>query len=982
MFQRKRVNLAVLMAVGALAPGLALAQAAAPAPASETLQRVEVTGSRIKTLDVEGQSPIVVLGAEAIKADGIRTAEGLLNALPQVMADYGGSVSNGATGTATVNLRNMGSNRTLVLVNGRRMPSGSPRSAAADLNQIPVSMISRVEILTGGASAVYGADAVAGVVNFILKDNFQGVEVDATYQFNNHQQHNSVADVVTARGYPVPGNKGADGKVREFSITLGGNFADNKGNATINFTAHKEDALLQSERDFSACSLGYANAGKAFSCGGSGTSFPGRFLLADGSSSTVADAAGGVRAYSGTKDAYNFGPLNYFQRPADRYNISAIAHYDVNDMARVYMQLGFHDDYTVAQIAPSGLFGFDASGANAIKYDNPLLSDAWKAKLHAVNQSLDTPTTFNKSGDTAEMLIFRRNVEGGGRQDQLRHTSYRAVVGVKGDVGAWTYDAFGQIARVVYSEVYANDFSNARIAKALDVVKDASGKIVCRDASDGCVPYDIWSLGKIDPASLAYLQTPGFQKGFTNQGVFGASISGDLTQYGLKLPTAQTGLGVAFGVEHRTEQMELSVDSAFETGDLAGQGGPTHGVGGRYSVDDIFGELRLPLLERMPLAYSMNLNTTYRHSKYSTGNSTNTYGIGLDWSPVKEVKVRGSFQQAARSPNVTELFTPSGQGLYNMDRDPCSGDPNDPDPLKRPSATLAQCKNTGVTDALWGKIQDSPAGQYNGLFGGNSALKPETSKSITLGVVAAPMKDLTLSVDYYSIELKDAISSLPTQTTLTQCLQTGNPTFCSLITRDRLGSLWANSAAQIVSTNINVAKGKTVGVDFGVDYGIRLGEKGKLDLSFLGTYVKESSSEPVPGLGSYDCAGYFGNTCGNPMPNWRHKLRGTWTTPWGVNASLTWRYFGGVKVDTSSSNDQLAGTVNEIGAKIPSVSYLDLSGSYKLTKMITLYAGINNLLDKDPPVLVTGAPFGNGNTYPVLYDALGRRVTLNANFKF
>ncbi len=975
MFQRKRVNIAVLIALGAVMPGVVSAQ--------ETLQRVEVTGSRIKTIDTEGQSPIIVLGAEAIKADGIRTAEGLLNNLPQVMADYGGSVSNGATGTATVNLRNLGSNRTLVLVNGRRMPAGSPRNPAADLNQIPVSMISRVEILTGGASAVYGADAVAGVVNFILKDNFQGIELDATHQFYNHQQHNSVSSVVSGRGFPVPGDKSADGKMNEFSLTMGGNFADNKGNAVINFTAHKEDPLLQSERDFSGCSLGVTADGKGFSCGGSGTSYPGRFLLNNGSA-TVADANGGVRPYVAATDAYNFGPLNYFQRPTDRYSMTAIAHYDINDMARVYTQLGFHDDYTVAQIAPSGLFGFDASGTNSIKYDNPLLSDAWKARLAASNATLKdangnpAPTSFNKSGDTADMLIFRRNVEGGGRQDQLRHTSYRAVVGVKGDVGAWSYDAFGQVGRVVYQEVYKNDFSNSRIARSLDVVKNAAGTPVCRSALDGtdpnCVPYNVWSLGAINPAALNYLQTPGFQKGFTNQGVFGASISGDLTEYGIKLPTARSGVGVAFGVEHRTDQMELSTDSAFETGDLAGQGGPTKGVAGQYNVDDIYGEIRVPLMERLPFAYSMNLNTSYRHSKYSTGNSTNTYGTGLDWSPIREVKFRGSYQQAARSPNVTELFSPQSQGLYNNDSDPCAG--------AAPTASLAECQRTGVTAAQYGNIQDSPAGQYNGLFGGNPILKPETSKSVTLGVVATPLKDLSVSLDYYSIKVADAIGSLPPQTTLTQCLKTGDSKFCGLITRDRLGTLWATTAAQIVSTNINVASFKTQGVDLGVDYGMRLAELGRVDMSFLGTYVKESSSESAPGLGSYDCAGLYGSTCGNPMPTWRHKLRGTWATPWGVTASLTWRHFSGVKVDTSSSNAQLTGTVNEITSKIPSMDYLDLSGSYKLNKTVTLFAGINNLLDKDPPVLVTGAPFGNGNTYPVLYDALGRRVTLNVNVKF
>ncbi|MCV2357834.1 TonB-dependent receptor [Paucibacter sp. TC2R-5] len=981
MFQRKRINIAALLALGSVLAGTAMAQ--------ETLQRVEVTGSRIKTIDTEGQSPIVVMTAESIKADGIRTAEGLLNNLPQVFADFGGAVSNGATGTATVNLRNLGSSRTLVLINGRRMPAGSPRNVAADLNQIPVSMIQRVEVLTGGASAVYGADAVAGVVNFILKENFQGVEFDGSYQFFNHQQGNAVGDVVTARGFPVPGNKSADGKVKEFSVTVGGNFADNKGNAVLNFTAHREDALLQSERDFSSCSLGIASGGKAFNCGGSSTNATGRFLLNQGSF-TVADANGGVRGYKAATDAFNFGPINYFQRPSDRYSVTASAHYDINDMARVYTQLGFHDDHTVAQIAPSGIFFGNSPN---IHYENPLLSDAWKATLAASNALIEdadgkpAPLSFNKPGDIANIAALgRRNVEGGGRQDDIRHTSYRSIIGVKGDIGAWSYDVFGQIGRVVYQETYLNDFSNARISRALDVVSDASGKPVCRTKLDGtdpnCVPYNIWKLGGVTPEALKYISTPGFQKGFTNQGVFGGSVAGDLTEYGLKLPTANSGVGVAFGVEHRYDQLELSVDNAFSTGDLAGQGGPTKSVAGRYSVDDIYGEVRVPLVDRKPLIYALNLSTSYRHSKYSTGNNTNTYGTGLDWSPIKEVKFRGSYQQAVRSPNVVELFTPGAIGLFNADTDPCSGEVDPKTGTVASGMTAAQCARTGVTANQYGKILDSSAGQFNGFFSGNEKLKPETSRSLTFGLVATPIKDLNVSLDYFNIEVKDAIGSVPATTSLNQCLETGDPYFCNKIHRDKLGSIWISQSGYIDSMNENLAKFKTKGLDVGLDYALRMGELGRLDASLLGTYLQEFSNQTAPGLGSYDCAGLYGSTCGTPAPKWRHKLRGTWATPWNVNATLTWRHFGSVDVDTTSSNSQLSGTVNEITKTFGAQNYLDLAMSYKLTKVITLAASINNLLDKDPPVGVTGAPFGNGNTYPVVYDAMGRRITLGLNAKF
>ena len=929
--------------------------------------KIEIVGSRIRSFITESQSPIVVLTAESIKSEGIRSVEGLLNNLPQVFADYGGSVSNGATGTATVNLRNLGSSRTLVLVDGKRLPAGSPRNVSADLNQIPVSMISRVEILTGGASAVYGADAVAGVVNIVLKKNFSGVEFEVNNSFNQHSQHNDLASIVGKRGFALPGDVSADGAIRDFSMTIGGGIADGKGNATINFSRKTEDALLQSQRDFSSCAVGIASGGKAFNCGGSSTSFPGRFIT-DSGNLTVADANGKTRPWVAATDQYNFGPLNYFQRPSSRNSVTAIAHYDINDKARVYTQLAFHDDSTVAQIAPSGLFGFDASGVNSIKFENPLLSADWKSKLGLL-----------KAGDTAEALIFRRNIEGGGRQDDIRHTSYRAVVGAKGDIGAWSYDASLQQGKVVFQETYKNDFSIERSARSLDVVTDpATGKAVCKSFLNGtdpnCVPYNIWALGKIDKAALAYLQTPGFQKGGTTQSVATASVSGDLGQYGYKLPLAKNGVGVAFGIERRTEGLQLDTDTAFTTGDLAGQGGPTIGVGGKYSVNDVFGELRIPLAEKQPNIYSANLNASYRRSVYSSGATTNTWGTGIDWAPVRDFKVRGSLQQAARSPNVVELFSAQAVGLYNNDLDPCAGD--------KPTASLISCARTGVTAAQYGKIPDSPAGQYNGLFGGNPDLKPEISNSITMGFIANPLKDLTVSVDYFQIQIDDAIGSVPATTTLNQCLASGDAKYCNLITRDRLGSLWALPTAQIVGTNLNIASYKTKGLDIGAEYIFRLNEKGKVNVSFMGTILNELTAESAPGLGSYDCAGYYGSTCGIPVPKWRHKLKGVWATPWGIVAGASWRYFGSVDIDTSSSNPQLAGTVNDVNKKFAAMNYIDLSMSYPINKNLTFAASINNLFDKDPPLSNTGAPFGNGNTYPVVYDALGRKINLNLTAKF
>lgn len=972
MFQHKKISLAVWQA---LTLGVAAAVSASAVGQVVTIEKTEITGTRIPPPNLEGASPVTVIGADDIKIDGVRSVENLLNNLPQVFADQGGNISNGATGTATVNLRNLGATRTLVLVDGRRLPGGSPRagtqSVAPDLNQIPAPLIKRVDILTGGGGAVYGSDAVGGVVNFIMNKNFSGVQLEVNQSAFNHEQHNSsgVADLVTGRAatnasqFKVPSNKDADGRIYDANILMGANFANDKGNATLYFGYKKEDALLESERDFSSCALAASAAG--FSCGGSSTSYPGRFITAGGTgpSRTVANAAGNTRAFSASLDQYNFAPSNYYQRPSETYSFNASAHYDISALAQVYGTFGFHDNHTVAQIAPSGLFGVIA----AVNFDNPLLSADWKRDFGLV-----------KAGDSSSVAILRRNVEGGGRQDDIRHTSFRTILGVKGDFGnVWNYDAFLQTSKVVYNEIYKNEFSISRGGKALDVVMGPNGTPVCRSALDGtdpgCVPYNLWSLGKITPEALAYIQTPGLQNGSTQQTIQGISVSGDLGGYGLKLPSAKNGIAVSVGIERRVEKLELNTDTAFSTGDLAGQGGPTIGTAGQYTVNEVFGEIRAPLIEGRQLAHLLSVNGSVRRSDYSIGQKTDSFGSGLEWAPVQAIRARASVQRAVRAPNVHELFDQQGIGLYDNDADPCAG--------ATPTATLAQCARTGVTAAQYGHIVDSPAGQYNQLQGGNPQLKPETSDSFTVGLVIEPMKNMSLTLDYFDIKVKDQISTLPSTIVLQQCIDTG--ALCNLITRDQAGTLWLLPTARIVATQLNIAQQSTSGLDIGFSYTHKLTGYGSVAVNFLGTYLRKFETDPGTGSGSYDCTGLYGPTCGTPLPQWRHKLRGTWSTPWNLDVSLTWRHMDAVDASGTSSNPNLAGTVQPVNRTLAAREYFDLAGSWAVTKQLTLRGGVNNLTDKDPPVSsIVGAGYGNGNTFPQVYDALGRRMFVNATYKF
>jgi outer membrane receptor protein involved in Fe transport len=973
---RKKLSLAVAQAVSA---GVIVGLAAPAAQAQERIEKLTVTGSRLPVSpNLESTSPINIITSTDIKFEHPVSTENLINNMPQVVANQGNMLANGATGTAAIDLRGLGAARTLVLINGRRLPAGSPTFFPTDINEIPLPLVQRVDIYTGGASAVYGSDAVSGVVNFIMNDRFQGVQFDIGHSFYNHQQGNGLASVIAARAatnpsqFNVPGDVDSDGEVENYSVTMGSDFANGKGNATVFLGYQRSHPVLQRDRDYSACSTGQgATQTSGLVCAGSSTSFPGRFFdLNTGNSFTIADTAGNVRPFSAALDQFNFAPFNFFQRPDERYLADFFAHYDIVPWARAYTEFEFMDDRTLAQIAPSGLFF--GSIESLLNFNNPLLSPGFKAAFGI------TPTT------PGDIFIGRRDVEGGGRIDDRRHTSYRGVVGIKGDVPfapGWDYDVWYQQGKVVYQETYFNDFSKIRLARALDVVTDpATGQPACASFVSGldpaCVPYDIFRLGGVTPAAVNYLAVPGLQKGFTEQSVVGATVSGDLGQYGARLPWAKDGIGVAFGLERRVEKLELVPDLEFTSFDLAGQGGPTLPVNGRYTVKEAYAEVKVPIIQDRPWVQLLSVNGSYRYSDYSTNKTTDTYGIGAEWAPVKEVRFRGSYQQAVRAANIIELFLPQGFNLFNMASDPCGG--------PTPTATLAQCLATGLTAAQYGSVLlTNPAGQYNYLQGGNPNLDPEKAKTYTLGVVVQPFRNLSASLDYWRIKVDNAISLLPPTQTILNCITSG--VSCELIHRDpATGGLYVGNGF-VTATNINIAKLKTSGIDLTANYIQPLGAWGSLGVNFIGTYVKEFRKEPIPGLGDYDCAGFYGVTCLTPAPKWRHKLRGSWSTPWNVDVALTWRHLDSVDVDYSSSNPLLAGPFTDAVKTLSDRDYIDLAASWAVTKNVTIYAGVNNLFDKDPPITdssIAGPAAGSGNTYPQVYDALGRRIFISVTAKF
>ncbi|MET0274154.1 MAG: TonB-dependent receptor plug domain-containing protein, partial [Phenylobacterium sp.] len=535
-------------ALAALAATPALAQAADEGEVAE----VVVTGTRIPSPNLTSVSPVTSIGSAEIKAQGITRIEDMINSLPQAFAAQGSSVSNGSNGIATVNLRSLGAARTVVLIDGRRLQAGNPTSAAntpvaADLNFIPASLVERVDILTGGASAVYGADAVAGVVNFVMLKNFEGVRLDAQYSIYQHENDNTeLQNIILAKrataglpeNYTVPKKNVRDGEASEVTLAMGVNAPDGQGNITAYATYRHVEPVFQANRDYSACTF---NSGAVFACGGSGTAYPARV---GGFVVDVTNPAGNTfRPFVNTRDVYNFGPVNYYQRPDDRYGLGAFAHYEITPWAEAYADVMFMEDSSTYQIAPGGIFvnsGPGAGGAYRINCDNPLMSAQQAGLLCGANAGTST---------IVEVPVARRNTEGGGRQGKFTHTEYRYVVGLRGELAEdWRYDAFLQYGSTSLTQVQTGYFVTPRINNALLATRNAQGQIVCQSVVDGtdpaCVPYNIFQIGGVTPEALNYLQAPAFSSGNITERIVNANVVGLLPE-AIKSPLANDRVGVS-----------------------------------------------------------------------------------------------------------------------------------------------------------------------------------------------------------------------------------------------------------------------------------------------------------------------------------------------------------------------------------------------------------------------------------------------------
>jgi outer membrane receptor protein involved in Fe transport len=1000
--------------IGSAAQAADTATDTADTTAAPVMEEVVVTGSRIPVpANITATSPIQVTTAVEIEQQGLTDTTDIINRLPQSMISPGSDLGNNSAplnapgGIATADLRGLGPQRTLVLIDGRRLGPGDPNTAnpnvASDLDQIPSALIERIDVVTGGASATYGSDAIAGVINFVMKKNFEGVEVDGEYGFYQHDNHETWAqDQETATDFtPVPKGSLTDGDHRDISVIMGTNIAGGDGNITGYFTYHEQDPVAGRSRDFAndefvnsadfggaptgLTGIGSSNSNK-FTIGGSPYSVVGTSFLPYPQAGSVPPAQFNASAYE------------YLQRQDERYNAGLFAHLDVNDYFKPYMEFGYMNDITNVTIAPSALFGSGnpVTGDNQylVNCSNPLLSPQEQGLLCTPAQiAADTAAPGSTSAD---INIARRNVEGGGRNSYFEHNNFRVVGGTTGDLGdAWKYDAYGSFAYTTFfnnNENYLN-YSSANLA--LQATTGPTGAPVCVSGGS-CVPYNLFTQGGVTAAQLAYLYTPGTAYGQNWEEIEHVDFTGDLGKYGITSPLAHDGIAVNIGAEHRFEALSFAPDGAELSGDLAGFSGAAVAIDKGYEVKEGILEVRIPVIQDKAWAHDLSLDGGYRASDYSTAGHTDTYKFEVQFAPTQDFRLRYSFDKAVRAPNLIELFNPQSYGQESfVPVDQCAPTVGAGGVItKAATQSAGNCAHTGLSAAQYGNgdvlgavytgtVPQCISNQCGQVLGGNPDLAPESAETYSLGLTFTPsfLPNFMGSIDYYHIAVTNEVTSAPGAFVYQQCLATGAAQDCSQIVRNHVtGALTGATVAgggYILQTDINGGAALVSGIDIQSNYRLPFNRWGTLTANFSGSWIQHEETTPFTGLHTYDCAGLYGAICGGPAPTWRHNLRITWDTPFDrLSLSAYWRFIGEVGLDQNNSDPSLHfqsfGVYDAIDAHLPRMSYLDLSAIWPVTSKFELRMGINNVFDKDPPIVSEDVNDGTiPSSFPT-YDYLGR----------
>jgi|TARA_B110000908_G_scaffold55069_1_gene67071 outer membrane cobalamin receptor len=936
MFNKERYLLAFMLSFSFLATMNVEAQ-----EEDADVEEVVTTGSRIKSNDFELNSPVASLGADQINVTNTINIESLLNQLPQIVPGSDRSSNNPGSGTATVNLRGLGSTRTLVLLNGKRMVPSS-QGGTIDLNNIPTSLVKRVDVLTGGASAVYGADAVAGVVNFILKDDFEGMELNVGYEMTTEYQ---------------------DAEIFQADVTMGANTADGKGNVVFNVSHTDRASLYQGDRSYTTFSNFDDGEGNIYNGGSSGGPNTNIFAGAVGADSTLGcsssgatfNADGSIRCFDNSEgdnnDYFNYAPFNYLQLPQTRNQMTAMGHYEISDTMRVYANANFTSSNVPQELAPTPIF---QSGTTFTIDSNPFLPTGTQAILsEAFGDGVDTDA--DGIDDTGTAYVRRRMVEVGSRIADSNYQTHQFTLGVDGTLAnGMSYDAFYSDGWMSGSETQYGNVNRDRFKQALQVT-DAN---TCTDTSGGCVPMNMWGAGNISAGAAAFVSTRVAAAYDYHLKTMGATLSGDT---GYDLPGGDV-LFVA-GWEKRSEDADYRPSQDLATGQIAGFNG-SPASGGGFDVDEFFGELSLPITD------ALRGSVAYRDSDYSSFGNKGTYRVDMGYTVNEMVKLRTSYNFAVRAPSISGLYSPAGENFPSAS-DPCSSKASDTS-----EAVKAICIATGVPSSeVFSPSIDLAAGQVRSLTGGNANLTPEEADTYTVGVVVTDLvPGLTFSVDYFDIEIANVIAAFGggASNVLNTCYSATaanggiGSQFCNVIERRADGTIdYVSLKAQ------NNASQTKVGWDLLASYDTNIMGK-EVAFNLVGSLAEEDVFVAFAGDTPITCAGEFGNDCGEPQPEWAHRLTAV-TDVAGGSVQVTWRHIGKSNDDGSLGYTLYRST---LGAE----NYVDVSWSAPLGDNGSWTVGLDNAFDVDVPIF--GDNQEQANTYPATYDVYGRTIFLKYSLKF
>ena len=959
-----KVSAAPMVLGLALLAGPAFAQSAPDT--ADAANEIIVTGSRIARPELQAPIPIAVVSAQTIQDKGQSNLLDSLRDLPisgQSLDKSASNFSNFDNGVATVNLRNLGSSRTLVLINGRRS-IGVPGSTAVDLNNIPTDLIDHVEIATGGTSAVYGSDAVAGVVNIILKKHFEGLQL--------HLQG-------MTSGVGDANNKFA-------SITGGTSFGDGKGHISANFTFSDDAGLPSLNRSFSANDT---PANSSYAAQGLFDTSGNRAYSVGAGQTYTFDTSNNLKSYQGAAvDGYHRASKRLLTTPVKRYSASLLGDYELSPAADIYFEGSYTKTKAHGTIEALAVDDNHAPGQSVLNFDgtntflgipitNPFMPAAIRNAAIANGQSY--------------VNFRRRSVEIFDRSPYDDRDYFRGVIGVKGELGTkWNYDFSYEHSQVrddtTSGAILLNNYGAALNATTLN------GQVVCADPAAraaGCVPINIFGFNTVSAAATKWLSTysgvglvaagatPGQTVSFdylrkSYQDVASLNVTGSL----FDLPAGP--VGVALGAEYHREKATEIYDPFTVAGISSAQ--QASNTVGSYHSKEAYAELSIPVLRDLPFIHELTLEGAARYADYSTVGSVWSYKVGGTWAPVHDLRFRAMYARAVRAPNINELDAHQSLTAIQV-IDPCDQNAGNGDTVKAGglSPLPAACSNI---PAIANYLRTHPNFQYSlaqvqsafGYLGGNPNLQAEATNTFTAGATFAPsfLRGFDLTVDYYNIKVKNAVASVDQQTSVDQCFNTGNPQFCNYVTRDANGFI-----TQVDSLSINAASYQVAGIDMQARYSFRPhlfhpDERASLGIFYNHKFKQEQTpfvgSAAVNELGTADQ--YAGSQLGTGFKDQFTINAGYTTGP--LSFAYTFKYYGPVTASSGLYD-------------IPSYTYHDIQAKWTVgeARKFEFYVGVNNLFDKQPPLITSGnSQWPGSNTVADTYDVVGRMLYAGVTAKF